>query len=83
MQTLISQCLDSNFLNEIFSEAGMNYLTSLVHYNIKHYTLYRRLLCVQHRAGGQRHAVAEGQVVDGDCLDNQVPKGPRNVAVSQ
>ena len=83
MQTLISQCLDSNFLNEIFSEAGMNYLTIFEKFAIFYKSTYRRLLRFQHRAGGQCHVVAEGQVVDGHRMDNQVPKGPCYLAVSQ
>ena len=70
MQTLISQCLDQNFLNEIFSEAGEG-LAGEQDWALTNLS-FRRLLCVKHREGGQRHAAEEGQADDEHYVDTEI-----------
>ena len=70
MQTLISQCLDQNFLNEIFSEAGEG-LAGEQDWALTNLS-FRRLLCVKHREGGQRDAAEEGQTHDGNHVDTEI-----------
>lgn len=89
IQALVSQCLDANFMQEVFNdkgekeeEAAASLVSEVVYTQTPLYPC-RRLLRVQHREGGLCDPAEEGQDHDRDLLVRQVPEGRGHVAMPQ